>query len=232
VNCSPLSFKEYTAKCPTVERFRRALGIASIAHFYEAADVTRWAISEVLAYLEQGSTPEFLPRLYQLGELCREINPDLANSSREAWKRMISTSSDSIAALMAAKSVHDEYLQAYAYFHILKKTTGQIADDTRLTTLDRLRLITGALNLRRYEFQDCNCYDKRYRGSCSHMYVQSQGTTDEYQWTPNVSIPLQDKYDTHTLWDLFTRSPFGIKLSDGLEASHFALQNRGAANVS
>ena len=204
---------------------------------------TRWAISELLAYLDQGSTPEFLPRLHRLGELCREINPNLAINTRNAWKSMISTSSDPIAALEAAKSVHDEYLQAYAYFHILQKTTGQIADDTRLNTLDRFRLMAGSLNLRRYEAPACNCSDRHPAGGLgyhrhsgydnrAHTHQPSQAAQDEYQWSPKVAAPLQDKYGTHTLWDLFTRSPLGIKLSDGLDASQFTLPKRGKGNLS
>jgi len=183
--------------------------------------------------MEEGSGPEFLSKLHRLGELCREINSDLANKSRDAWKRMISSSSDPVAALVAAKSVHDEYLQAYAYFHILKKTTGQIADDTRLNALDRFRLMAGSLNLRRYEvpvpaYCNYSCWEWQSYSRCGHVPALSQGTTDEYQWAPKTTAPLQDEYGTHTLWDLFTRSPLGLKLSDGLDASHFALPNRGA----
>ena len=49
---------------------------------------------------------------------------------------------------------------------------------------------------------------------------------------PNVPLPLQDEYDIHTLWGLFTRSPFGIRLDDSLDASRFVVPNREAANGS
>jgi len=233
VDCSPLSYEEYTSKCPKAGRLRRGLAVASIAHFYEATEIAQWGIKEILAFMEEGSGPEFLSKLHRLGELCREINSDLANRSRDVWKRMISSSSDPVAALVAAKSVQDEYLQAYAYYHVLQKTTGQIADDTRLNALDRFRLMAGALNLRRYEvpvpaaYCRSNCWQWQNGGRCPHVPAVSQGTTDEYQWTPNARVSLQDTYGTHTLWDLFTRSPLGLKLSDGLDASHFALPNRG-----
>jgi len=147
---------------------------------------------------------------------------------------MISSSPDPVAALGAAKSIQDQYLQAYAYYHVLKKTSGQIADDTRLDELDRLRLIIGSLNLRRYEVPACNCSDRnvkydgynRHYGYRQHTHEPLQATTDERLWTPQTSAPLQDKYDTHTLWDLFTRSPLGIQLSDGFDGSRFALPSR------
>jgi len=232
VGCSPISFQDYISNCPKAERFRRALGMTSIAHFYESTEIARWAIKELLEHLNIGLTPEMLPKLYRLGELCRDINPNLAQETGEAWKRMISSSSDPIAAFEATQRIQDQYMQAYAYYHILKKTAGEIADDPRLTTLDRLRLMNGSLNLLRYEKSHCNCHNKQYYGGCSHLQIRVQKTTDEYQWTPKAVAPLQDTYDTHTLWDLFTRSPLGIKLSDGLDASHFALSNREGANTS
>lgn len=236
VDYSPISFQAYLNNCPSAERFRRALGITSIAHFYEATELIRWAIKELLDYLEEGSTPEFLARLYRLGALCHDIDPALAEKTFIAWKRMISTSDDPIAALGNAKGVQDEYLQAYAYYHILQKTTGQIADDTRLTTLDRLRLMAGSLNLRRYETPACNCSNRHLQvtgpvsfttfAQVAHTHRPVQATRNEYRWSPRVEVPELDNYDGHTLWNLFTRSPLGINLSDGLDATPFALPHR------
>jgi len=145
---------------------------------------------------------------------------------------MISSSSDPIGALEVTQRIQDQFMQAYVYYHILRKTAGEIADDPRLTTLDRLRLMNGSLNLLRYEKSHCDCYHKQDYGCCSHLQIRVQTTTNEYQWTPKAAAGLQDKYDTHTLWDLFTRSPLGIKLSDGLDVSHLAVPRREEPNTS
>ena len=114
---------------------------------------------------------EFLPRLHRLDEWCSEINPELTTRARIAWKRIARASADPIVALVAAKKVRDHYLHAYAYYHILQKTNGRIAADTRLDTLDRLRLMTGSFNLRRYEIPLCNCSDRHEENT--GYYVQT-----------------------------------------------------------
>ena len=267
---SPISFADYNAKCPAAEKFRRALGIATIANFYGSSSITKWAVAELLARLFTCCTAELLPRLHRLATACSDVSPKFHAAVRQQWCTMIGTTTDPVATLCAAKEIDDTYLQAYAYFHVLQKTNGEISKDARLTPLDRMRLLVGSMNLRRYDDMDCPCTDlgtyhrssggeslgdaeitggswntvgrgnlggrwhpggrgspggrghmgaRDHPGDRKHKLPRPQATTDAQLWSPKTSAPLQDSYEQHSLWDMFTVSPVGLVLHDGVELS-------------
>jgi len=187
-----------------IEKFRRALGIGFVANFYEAIDITRWAINELLEHIDSSATPELLPRLHRFSEDCRDLSPVLHEAVQTTWLKVLGTTPDPVAGLLATKEIHDQYLQSHAYFYVLRASVETIATDSRLTTLDRLRLIIGSLNLRRY----CQ--------SCS-LQIQQVG---------KCTCAPQDRYDGCSLWDLFVQSDWGFNLADdALDLSFLALSS-------
>ena len=175
-----------------IEKFRRALGIGIVANFYEAIDITRWAINELLEHIDNSATPVMLPRLHKFSEDCRDLSPVLHQTVRAAWLKVLQTTPDPVAELLATKEIDNQYLQSHAYFYVLRASVDTIATDSRLTNLDRLRLIIGSLNIRRY----CQ--------SCSSQIKQSTKCT----------CAPRDQYDGCSLWDLFVQSDMGFNLAD------------------
>jgi len=224
---SPISFADYTAKCPVAERFRSASEIATIVNFYDSSTITTWAVAELLAHLSTCCTTKLLPRLHLLATACRDLSPQFYAAVRQQWCKLIRTTTDPVATLCAAKDINDTYLQAYAYFHVLQKTNGDISQYTRLTPLDRMRLLVGSMNLRRYDDADCRCADRgtyHYNDAWGtavrkHKEPRPQTTTDAYLWSTRTTAPLQDSYEKHSLWDMFTVSPVGLVLHDGVALS-------------
>jgi len=202
-SCSAISFLSYTKKCPGTEKFRRALGIGSVANFYDATDIADWAIGELVGRIDLYATPALLPRLHKFSEDCRDISPGLHQSVIAKWRKVIQTTPDPVAGLLSAKEVHDHYLQSHAYFCILGVSTETLAADHRLTILDRVRLTLGSMNLRRY---------------CVGCDWQQQ------QFTARCACPAQESYDGRSLWTLFTQSDMGYSLADSsLDLSFLAL---------
>jgi len=111
---------------------------------------------------------------------------------------------------VATKDIQNEELQARAYLAIVsRKTNGDIADEPRLATLDRLRILIGAMGLRRFE------------GGRSTM---NQQALNERSWSPRLNIAKSDSYGDLSLWDIFNRSPMGIVLNNDAEVEHLALR--------
>jgi len=197
------------ANCAAPVRFDRALGIAAIAHFYDAAKVTQWAIGELLQYMSACTTPILLPRLHHVAHACRDVSQKLHDDVMAQWRSAIDATQDPVWFLVATKKIKDEQLQARAYFAILSKMKiGQIADERRLTTLDRLRLLLGATTLRRYEAtKPLNQFQEKER-----------------DWFPRLNLAPRDMYGDRSLWDMFTRSDIGIVLKDEAQVEHLALR--------
>ncbi|KAH7101882.1 hypothetical protein BKA62DRAFT_701700 [Auriculariales sp. MPI-PUGE-AT-0066] len=181
-----------------------------MAHFYEASTMCTWALQELVTLLPMSNLTDVavLKRLYVFAT---DADQRLCQIFKEYWLQLVESSADPVEWLIAAKDIRDEYLQAHAYFHILKKTNAEIRAEPRLSTIDKLRLNIGTTNLRRYQVDGCGCVNPHYYGHiCGH-------TQDPDQWSPKTRAPLQANYGTLSLWDMFTRSPMGFDLTDGVE---------------
>ncbi|KAH7101921.1 hypothetical protein BKA62DRAFT_770145 [Auriculariales sp. MPI-PUGE-AT-0066] len=205
-----LEFENYKAQCPKEERFRHALSIASIAHFYQATDIARWAIAELLALLPSSNIKEhdILTGIHSFSTRALDIEPQLLRKVQEYWCQQVTTSTDPVLWLRAARSAQDQYLQAYAYYYILKLKNLALRSDPRLSTIDKLRLQCGAVNLLRFQGQSCSCTNVLNNGhTCGR-------TVDPDEWTAATSVALKDFYGSWSLWDMFTRSAMGLELAD------------------
>ena len=187
---SPVNYLRYTALCPAAERFRRALGAGIIAHFYNMANIRQWAIVELSERINSCAGLDVVPRLHRFAAVCRGGSPAFYKLAHHACHEQIKTTSDPVAALLAAKELADIELQAYAYAHILRNKSDTIASDVRLTTLDRIRLTLGSLNLKSYP---CHCFKRDLLPRCNCV---------------------KDTYGGRSLWDVFTRSEMGFSLAD------------------
>ena len=210
-NNSIISMEQYNASASRQTRFQRALGIATVAHMYSATRVLKWAVTEFLKYLTHyRDNCELMSRAYRLASRIAD-NPTLLDTVRREWVNGL-RNSEPVDMLAAAKSVGDHGLLGCAYFAIIqKKTAGWIATEPSLTPLDRTRLMVGALNLRRWESR-----------SYAHSYgIQSQSTSvDAASWSPRIdqNVEVTD-WDSQQLWDLFSRSSFGIKFDGDTDMS-------------
>ncbi|KAH7096478.1 hypothetical protein BKA62DRAFT_510333 [Auriculariales sp. MPI-PUGE-AT-0066] len=219
---SHIDFEDYTAKCPHEERFRRSINIARIAHFYEATTIRDWAMSQIITLLPSSDMTDIsmIIDLQTVAEQLSSFKPELITVARDHWRSVCHKSLDPVAWLLAAKNISDKNLQAYAYFHTLSRTNDEIRADDRLTALDRLRLSIGALNLQRHVKDPCSCVDLGFSGhqpSCHSLAIRRDiGATSSGACSPQVVVPLKDSYGGESLWSMFTRSPMGFELEDGI----------------
>jgi len=187
-----MSFANYLKKCPPHEKFRRALGIGTVASSYGSTDITQWATAELLGNVGKFGQSEHRLRLHRFAMKCRSTSSQLYEEVLTLWRTSIRANSDPVAALLDMREMEDENLQAYAYYCIVRTHSYTIAKDARLTTLDRLRLALGSLGL---PPNPCTCY-------------------------PTLEAPTtcvvctQAAHGGRSLWDIFTRSDIGISLAD------------------
>ncbi|KAH7101884.1 hypothetical protein BKA62DRAFT_159082 [Auriculariales sp. MPI-PUGE-AT-0066] len=203
-------FADYLQNCPIEQRVHRSLSIARLAHFYEASTILAWALKELTSLLPSSNVRDS-STLKCIYVFARDASKDLLDKLNEHWCQQVRSSADPVDWLIAARDVDDKYLQAYAYFHILNKTNAQLHEEKRLSTLDKLRLSMGTINLRRYQQNGCGCNNPYSYG---HRCGQTQ---DPDQWSPKVTAPLQVKYGNESLWDMFAHSPMGFDLADGTD---------------
>jgi len=189
---SPLSFIDYSKRCPPHRKFRRALGIGSLASSYGSADITQWALDQLLGNVNRFGQSKHRPRLHRLAMKCRSTSPQLYEEVLRPWRTSIRANSDPVAALLDMKRMEDKNLQAYAYYCIVRTHSHTIAKDARLTTLDRVRLALGSLGL---SPNPCTC-DPSF-AAVAICEVCTQGVHGE-----------------RSLWDIFTRSDIGVSLTD------------------
>ena len=201
---SPLNLLKYIKKCPVTEKFRRALRIGLIANYYSASTIRRWAIEELQEHIVTCARLENLPLLHRFAASCRYVAPTFYRAVHDAWRSTIRSTPDPVAALIAAKEAGDQSIQAFAYAYILRtRSGGTIAADPRLTTLDRVRLNVGSLNLQPYP---CGC------------------KTASLSPTISFCRCVKETYEDHSLWGLFTHSEMGFTLADNsLDLSALAL---------
>ena len=161
---SPVQFQRYQRRCTAIDKFTTALGVANIAHMYECTDILEWAIVEVFSALERRDRqftvdPSLMTKVYQFASRHLEPPPVLSTTAprvtllarvQEVWADLVSASADPVEWLVAARSLscQDEFLQAVAYFYILKRgPQAGHRSDPRLTGEDGRRLVIGAFNL-------------------------------------------------------------------------------------
>ncbi|KAH7101907.1 hypothetical protein BKA62DRAFT_829742 [Auriculariales sp. MPI-PUGE-AT-0066] len=209
-------FAKFTGAPWSQEILIQVLNIASIAHFYQCADAVKWTIGELRQYFQSitlDSIPiTLMPRLYCFARRATDISPELVDEVRTQWCHLTREATDPVGWLVRANEVQDEYLQAYAYFHILRLRNDTICAETRLSTLDKQRLTLGSSNLKQYEV-DHDCPP----GRPGHSYISKcrqaeKVSLDQDAWSLNTTAPLQDTYGKMSLWDIFTRSPLGYTL--------------------
>ncbi|KAH7096469.1 hypothetical protein BKA62DRAFT_510166 [Auriculariales sp. MPI-PUGE-AT-0066] len=226
LHVSHTDFKEYNAKCAPKKRYHRALNIASIAHFYQATAITEWAVSELFE-LRPSCGALDLETLKKMHEFASRYGdrPDFLPWVQEYWCDQVDESEDPVGWLVAAKEVRNTYLQAYAYFYVLRKSNSVLRDDNRLTMLDRMRLHMGAANLQRHGLEGYKCDSTMWDGHTPAYIPPSRRNTytgdvcDPRSWLPRTNTPLRKLYDGVSLWNMFTRSPMGLDLPDGTEIS-------------
>ncbi|KAH7103535.1 hypothetical protein BKA62DRAFT_654619 [Auriculariales sp. MPI-PUGE-AT-0066] len=156
VHVNPLQLEQYNARVSKPEKFRHWLGIAVIAHMYEASDISESCVTKIFAALERADRafsvePFMMCKLYRL--TIRHAEPVSAGSlslldrTRRIWADLLYASKDPVQWLLAARApeVEDTYLQALAYYYIYSK--GPKSEDARLTGEDGQRLLIGAFNL-------------------------------------------------------------------------------------
>ncbi|KAH7094184.1 hypothetical protein BKA62DRAFT_720989 [Auriculariales sp. MPI-PUGE-AT-0066] len=226
-----LEFSKWDGESTGEARFSRVLGIATIAHVYQAGDIVTWAVAQILGLLPALPVRDIVvvKRLYEFSLRADGVDPQLPKQSRDYWCSRVIETSDPVEWLLAAKELDDQYLQAYAYFHILKCTGVKVASDTRLTVLDRVRLLLGVTNLRRFcpvmadVNSSCPCQDPwtHYQYGHSHSWRRIQPeppvTGDQSELTIMADVPFQETYGTLTLWEVFTRSVVGFQATDGVD---------------
>ncbi|KAH7101902.1 hypothetical protein BKA62DRAFT_159300 [Auriculariales sp. MPI-PUGE-AT-0066] len=216
IHANHFEFAEFMDRSTTLERFDRILGIASIGHFYKCLDISVWAAAQIMLLLPNCGVTSCttLRRLYDFAARCSDIAPDLSTRAQNYCCQEIQKSEDPILWLVIAKHLEDQYLQAYAYFHILKLKNAVIRPDMRLSTLDKIRLHTGALNLRRFEpvacLSGCFRFSRSHKSDCDRSPEVRQNPDT---WSPDPRAPLQTQYGEESLWDMFDRSPMGFSLS-------------------
>ncbi|KAH7101906.1 hypothetical protein BKA62DRAFT_671588 [Auriculariales sp. MPI-PUGE-AT-0066] len=222
------------------------LNIASIAHFYQCSDIVKWAIVELREYSQSTTSDSIplslLPRLYSFARRASDISSELLDQVRTHWCHLTRSATDPVDWLVRANEVQDEYLQAYAYFHILRLRYDTICAETRLSRLDKQRVTLGSLNLREYVSDHNNCPPAGRTGhsriaKCppcrpGHSRVANcppvrpsfsritkcrqaeKAPLDHDARSPDPKAPLQDTYGKMSLWDIFNYSPVGYRLDD------------------
>ncbi|KAH7068581.1 hypothetical protein BKA62DRAFT_763184 [Auriculariales sp. MPI-PUGE-AT-0066] len=101
------------------------------------------------------------------------------------------------------------YLQAHAYFHILKSSNSEITSDPRLTVVDRLRLLLGVTNLGRFspsgdhDGLECECL-QHTNVLLQHLRVGVPDITEqEYQAYGDLKNAITGK-----VWNVVTLGYF------------------------
>ena len=174
-----------------------------------------------MQHTESCATLDLLPRLHKLAQNCCDTHPELQESVQERWRAIIVDTQDPVSTLLAARELEDHYLQAYSYFHILQKMRNdQIAEDMRLSALDKFRLLVGSLNLRMYKKPDCICQQCKPRFPLHFDSKRPKQGIDLTTCSSDPGVHVQDNYDSISLWNIFTVSPMGLSLHDGVDVSH------------
>ncbi|KAH7101956.1 hypothetical protein BKA62DRAFT_701940, partial [Auriculariales sp. MPI-PUGE-AT-0066] len=236
LHVSHLGFAKWDKESTGDGRFRRVLGIAAIAHVYQAMDIAVWAVAQVISLLPSQPIMDAVSvkRLYEFALRADGVDAQLQVQSRNYWCARVRESQAPVDWLLAAKELNDKYLQAYTYFHILKRTGIEVIGDSRLTVVDRLRLLLGVANLRRFTAvapaTSCTCpnpYNHSRHGYCSSWnppQTQHLIVSGDHKGQPIMAdAPLQDKYGTLTLWEVFTHSAVGIQAEEDIDALSTAL---------
>ncbi|KAH7097827.1 hypothetical protein BKA62DRAFT_715249 [Auriculariales sp. MPI-PUGE-AT-0066] len=215
LHLDPVTFLTYREKCLEKEQMSRAISIAVIAHFYEASSITKWAIGQVRDMAKKfGDDISLMTRVLRLSPCVKDIDPDFDQTVRNQCLNQIEISGNPVAWLAAGKEVDDQVLQGRAYYWILYKSNGEIAGDSRLNTIDRLRLLIGSQNLRRYEAPNKLLIFRGVDGTQEPRVKLVQNTTDPRLWSPQVHTGMDQPYDGSTLWEMFTVSPLGLVVPD------------------
>ncbi|KAH7101899.1 hypothetical protein BKA62DRAFT_701758 [Auriculariales sp. MPI-PUGE-AT-0066] len=218
-----LEFADFITKATVTERFTRALGIASMAHFYQCSKILEWAITQLIDFLPScGVTnAETLQRLYAFASRCMDQAPELLPKVSNYCKQQIQSSTDPTSWLDIAKHLQDKDLQAVAYFHILKLKHADIGPDKRLSTLDKIRLTNGALNFQRNQTVECGCgclqgskWKSPSRSQGDQSEISPSQMRDHNTWLPNPHVPLLSHHGEDSLWNMFDRSPMGFTVSE------------------
>ncbi|KAH7096476.1 hypothetical protein BKA62DRAFT_719609 [Auriculariales sp. MPI-PUGE-AT-0066] len=211
IHSSHSEFADYLANCSAVKQFRRALNIARIAHFYEAFTAATWAVNQLVALLPKSGAAdvETMKKLRSFANRGSDIHAELPGMVQSYWCAEVRSTKDPVRWLLVARDLKDEYLQAYAYFHILFLPDQDLRAESRLTDLDRLRLYVGSANLRRYE-SDCDCIVMDHSDSC-RSYHKHDAPDELASLRP--FLKLKDVYGEETIWEIFTRSPIGLTTS-------------------
>ena len=212
-----------------------------MAQFFIAESVIKWGLHYLLQHTKACATLELLPQLHKMAQTCFGICPELQKAVQERWCAIIVDTQDPVSTLLATRELDDHHLQAYSYFHILQKIrNGQISADLRLSALDKFRLLVGSLNLRMYKTPNCKCHPAL---QCNHELDYNlwgyrfdpkrpkQGV-DLSMCSLDPGVLVQDKYDSISLWDIFTRSPMGLSLHDGVDLSQAATAEQPAPAAS
>ena len=166
--CRPAQFKRYERLSAAIVKFTTALSVATIAHMYECAEILEWATIEVFTALERRNRgivvdTTLMMKVYQFAARHPHDAPSsqsegwFANSrpplllrTQEIWADLVCAATDPVDWLVAARSLscQDQFLQAVAYFYILKRgPQAAHSTDSRLTGEDGRRLVIGAYNL-------------------------------------------------------------------------------------
>ena len=136
--------------CPPIDKFRRALAIATIAHKYEATAILGWATKRLFPALEKNDREftvdaEMLKKLHVFASCAANDERPADQKSplervRNVWCDVLHETTDPVPILLAARAVEDTYLQGVAYYYILER---KASDDSRLSALDGTRLLIG-----------------------------------------------------------------------------------------
>jgi len=201
-----------------------------MAQFFIAESVIKWGLDYLSQHTNACATLELLPRLHKMARTYCVICPELQKAVQERWRTIIYNTQDPVSSLLAARELDDHYLQAYSYFYILQKMrNGDIAQDAQLSALDKFRLSVGYHNLTMYKAPHCQCQPAL---KCDHKLHASFGLyfnpkranqgIDISTRFSDAGVLIQDKYDSMSLWDIFTVSPIGLSLHDGVDVSQAA----------
>jgi len=164
---SGLTVLDFIELEPSNFKCGRLIGVATIAHKYEAMREAHWAVRCIFEMLEVPTArrkvtlnPATLARLHRLATrygLC-----DVVKRTREIWADTMydcigggpageaedeEDGVDPVGMLMAAKEVGDEWLLGQAYYFVLRIGDERLSTETRLTAEDGRRLLVGARKL-------------------------------------------------------------------------------------
>ncbi|KAH7097839.1 hypothetical protein BKA62DRAFT_715300 [Auriculariales sp. MPI-PUGE-AT-0066] len=158
LNANPLQFETYARSVDADARFMRSISIALVAGTFKATRIAEWAIVRIVEQLPHYQL--VFTAVWNLCVLCANgcadirvgpANERFAQIVHRVFLDAMKHAEDPIEWLDAVKAIPDSYLKGWAYFYILVRCPLQdIASDTRLTNLDRVRLTTGESHLRKY----------------------------------------------------------------------------------